>query len=80
MAIESVNEWEEKKKGSLMSDESFHLDQSKITDPVEKLIEKLGLNGAFDELADQLPANTNQEVVRQMKLILNKVIKQGREH
>lgn len=75
--MEGVNEWEERKTRGLMSDESFHLDPNKTTDPVEKLIGDLGPTKAFDELADQLPPDTDQEVVRQMKFILNKVIKQN---
>lgn len=74
--MEGVNEWEERKARGLMSDESFHLDPNKEIDPTERLIEKLGPSGAFDELADRLPPDTDKEVVRQMKLILNKVIKQ----
>ena len=74
--MEGVNEWEERKAKGLMSDGSFHLDPKKEIDPVEKLVEKLGPTGAFDELADQLPPETDKEVIRQMKLILNKVIKQ----
>lgn len=80
MAIEGVNEgsYEEQKKKGLMS-ESFHLDPDKGIDPIEKLVEKLGPNGAFDELADQLPPDTNPDVVRQMKLVLNQVIKRHQQ-
>ena len=77
MALEGVEEWAKQKKKGLMSDEGFHLDPNKEIDPIEELIEKLGPTGAFDELADQLPPNTDKEVVRQMKFILNKVIKQN---
>jgi len=77
MAIEGVNEWEERKKKGLMSQEGFHLDPSKIVDSTEELFEKLGPNGAFDELAGQLPPDTDPEIVRQLKLILNKVMKQS---
>ena len=75
MAIEGAEEWKTQKKRGLMSDTEFHLDPSKMTDPAEKLLE-LDPNEAFEELVAQLPPNTDKEVVRQMKLILNKVIKQ----
>lgn len=75
MAIEGVEEWKERKERGLMSDESFHLDPNKTVDPVEKLLEELGPTKAFDELAEHLPPDTDREVVRQMKLILNRVIK-----
>ena len=71
--------WEERKAKGLMSDESFHLDPNKTTDPAEKLLEELGPTKAFDKLTEQLPPTTDKEVVRQMKLILNKVI-QKKQH
>ena len=76
MTMEGTEAWEEQKKRGLMNDEGFHLDTNKVIDPVEKLLEDLGPTKAFDELVDQLPQGTDQEVVRQMKFILNKVIKQ----
>ncbi len=75
MAIEGVEEWG-KKKEHLHDSPDFHLDPNKTMDPVEKLLDELGPTKAFDELVDQLPPDTDKEVVRQMKFILNKVIKQ----
>lgn len=72
--VPGQGEW---RKAQIETPPDFHLDPNKTEDPTEKLIEKLGPAGAFDELADQLPPNTDKEVVRQMKLILNKVIKQN---
>lgn len=68
--------YEEAKRKGLVA-EGFHLDPNKEIDPVDTLVDKLGPNGAFDELADQLPPDTDREVVRQMKLVLNKVLKQN---
>ncbi|MBI4088888.1 hypothetical protein HY415_02225 [Candidatus Kaiserbacteria bacterium] len=57
----------------------FHPDPNKMEDPIEKLIERRGPSGAFDELVNQLPPDTNPEVVRQMRFILNKVMR-GSQH
>lgn len=77
MDIEGMQEasWEHQ-KSKMDKTPDFHLDPNKTEDPVEKLLEDLGPTKAFDELADQLPLNTDKEIVRQMKFILNKVIKQ----
>ena len=74
MAIEGLNEWEKQKKRGLMSDASFHLDPKKTNDPAEKRVEEKGTPGALLELVDELPSNTDPEVVRQMKLIINKML------
>jgi len=78
MDMEGMREgsYEKAKEEGLMA-EDFHLDPSKEIDPVDTLVEKLGPNGAFDELAGQLPPDTNPEIVRQLKLILNKALKQN---
>ncbi len=77
MAIEGLEGWEDQKKKGLLSREEFHLDTKKLVDPVDALIEKHGPSGAFDELADQLPRDTDPEIVRQMKLILTKEMRRG---
>lgn len=52
----------------------FHLDPKKDEDPVESLIEKLGTEGAFDELTDQLENNPNDpEVRRRATLLVNRL-------
>ena len=73
MHIPGQGEW--KKAQREMSPE-FHPDPNKMTDPVDRLLE-LDPNRAFDELVDKLPPDTDPEVVRQMKLILNKEIKKN---
>ena len=52
----------------------FHLDPKKDRDPVESLVEKLGTEGAFDELADQLENNPDDpEVRRRATLLVNRL-------
>jgi len=68
--------YEEQKEKGLMA-EDFHLDPNKEIDPVDTLVDKLGPNGAFDELAGQLPQDTDPEIVRKLKLVLNQVIKRN---
>jgi hypothetical protein len=52
----------------------FHLDPNKGTDAVEKLLEKLGPEGAFDELMDQLEQNPDDlETRRQANLLVNRL-------
>ena len=74
MVMEAINEWEKRKEKGLMSDESFHLDPNKAVDPAEKRVEEKGPTGALLELVDELPPNTDPEIVRQMRLIINKMM------
>lgn len=71
MQIPGQGEWKKGREGA-----EFHPDPNKMIDPAEKLL-NLDPNEAFDELVAQLPPNTDKEVIRQMKLILNKVIKKS---
>lgn len=67
--------WEEQKKKGLMAQEGFHLDPSKSTDPVEKLIADLGTeDDAFDTLMARLEKNPDDaEARRQANLLVNRV-------
>lgn len=52
----------------------FHLDPEKATDPLEKLLEKLGPEDAFEELMDQLEKNPDDaEARRQANLLVNRL-------
>ncbi|MDD2657488.1 MAG: hypothetical protein PHD04_02385 [Candidatus Pacebacteria bacterium] len=51
----------------------FHLDPSKEVDPTERLVEKVGPEGAFDELMERLEQNPNdEEARRQANLLVNR--------
>ena len=72
MAIEGEQTWEKQKEKMERSPE-FHLDPSKQTDPVEKLIEEIGPEGAFDELMERLDKDPNDtEARRQANLLVNR--------
>lgn len=72
MALEGIEDYAEQKKKGLMA-EGFHLDPKKEVDPVEKLLEDLGPEGAFDELMDRLDKNpSDAETERQAKLLVNR--------
>ncbi len=75
MAIEGMEEasWEHQKSKAHTSPD-FHLDPSKATDPVEKLLEDLSPTDAFDELMDRLDKNQDDaEARRQASLLVNRL-------
>lgn len=50
--------------------EDYHLDSSKMNEPAEKLIQRVGIEGAKAELEDALKQNPgNEEARRQLNLI-----------
>ena len=71
MDMEGPQSWENQKKR--MSPE-FHPDPNKTVDPVEKLLEEVGPEGAFDELMDRLDKNPGDiEARRQANLLVNRL-------
>ena len=69
--------WENQKMkvGDPARSPDFHLDASKVVDPVEKLMEDLGSpTAAFDELMDRLDRNKNDTEARRMaELLVNRL-------
>ena len=54
--------------------EDYHLDPSKSGDPLEKMVEDMGIEGAFDELVSKLESNpTDAEAQRQANLLINRL-------
>ena len=68
--MEGVEMWEAQKNHP---SEGFHFDPNKESDPVEGLIDKLGLDGAFDEITQQLENDPeNSELRRQAALLVER--------
>lgn len=64
-----VTEWGRASRGA-----EFHPDPEKQVDPAERLIEKLGPDGAVDEITARLEADpSNEELRRQANLLLNRL-------
>ncbi|MBI5405599.1 hypothetical protein HY972_00985 [Candidatus Kaiserbacteria bacterium] len=63
--------WEEQKR-NLDKNPDFHMDTSKEVDPVERLVEQLGWEGALERVQENLDKNPNdEEARRQANLMVN---------
>lgn len=70
--MEDIHSWEQQriKKASF----DFHPDPTKEIDPVEKLLEKYGPDGAFEKIMEGLNSNPNdEELRRQANLLVNRL-------
>ncbi len=68
-----TGEWENK-KNTIAYDAAFHADPEKQHDEVEALLERLGPDGAVDELNERLANNPEDAEARRMaNLLANKL-------
>ena len=71
MKVPGPGEWFKSQKGK---PPELHLDESKLNDPVEKLIDQLGPEGAVAELEERLKTNPDdEEARRQLNLVRNRL-------
>lgn len=71
-AQEASWEFQKQKMENPAKSPDFHLEKKE--DPVEKLIDQFGPDGAFDELIAKLDADPeNAELRRQANLIVNRI-------